>query len=103
MRVSKRAWQLWKPLKTRWLLLCFQHRKGQGGPGRVLGSSLGGLGRPEALGWAPRGSLRGAHEVGGLKAKILGGFVITWGGGAPEGALGGSPRSYEYHWPGSVN
>ena len=48
MGVFKRAWQIWKPLKNHWLLLCFQHWKGQGG------ALEGPWGVAEGLGTPPR-------------------------------------------------
>ena len=51
MGVFKRAWQLWKPLKNHWFLLCFQHRKTQKGALEGPWGVAGGLGTPpEALG-----------------------------------------------------
>ena len=88
--VFKRSWQLWKSLKNHWFFLCFRAR---GCPGGSLGKRWGAWGAPQAIGEAPRGSLGGPREVGGLKARILRGFVITWGG--PWGAFGrpgGGPK-----------
>ena len=81
------------------ILLCFQLWEG---PGGALEGPCGVAGRPGvpsgAIGEAPRGSLGVSGGVGGLKARILGGCVITWGGlwggfGGPGGALGG----YDHH------
>ena len=61
----------------------------RGFPGEPWGVA-GMLGAPpEALGEAPEGSLGGSVEVEELKVRILGRFVITWGG--PWGAFVG-PR-----------
>ena len=63
----------------------------------ALEGSCGVAGRPgvrsRAIGEARRGSLGVLRGVGGLKVKILGGFVITWWGlwggfGGPGGAWG---------------
>ena len=52
MSEFKRSWQLWKPLKNLWLLLCFQPSEG---PGGVLEGPWGIAGR---LGAPPRRSGR---------------------------------------------
>ena len=95
MGVFMCSWQLWKPSKNRWFLLCVQPSEGPGGALEGPWGVAWGLGAlPEALGEAPRGSLGGSRGIGGLKAKILGGFVIAWGVfGAPLGALGGAQKA----------
>ena len=99
------SWQLWKLLKNHWFLLCFELWEG---PGDALEGPCGVAGRPGvpsgAIGEAPRGSLGVSGGVGGLKARILGGCVITWGGlWGGFGGPGGAPRGYDYHLAGSGN
>ena len=99
MSEFKRSWQIWKPLKNHWFLLCFQPSEGPGGALEGPWGVAWGLGAPpEALGEAPRRSLGGSRGIRELKAKILRGFVITRGGlwGA-LGGPGGGPGTYEHH------
>ena len=79
--------------------------------GRAMGALEGSCGvatrpgvRSRAIGEARRGSLRVLRGVGGLKVKILGGFVITWWGlWGGFGGPGRRPGGYDYHLPGSRN
>ena len=88
-----------KTLKNHWFFLCFQLWEG---PGGALEGPCGAAVRPGgpfgAIGEAPRGSLGVFGGVGGLQERILGGFVITWGG--LLGGFGGSgekPGGYDPH------
>ena len=46
MSEFKRSWQLWKPLKNHWFLLCFQPSEDPGGVLEGPWGSAGGLGAP---------------------------------------------------------
>ena len=104
MSEFKRSWQLWKPFKNQRFLLGFQHRKGQGGPWRVPGGSLGTLGRPPGHVGGSSGITWGFSR--GRKAQS----EDPWRGcdhlGASLGRLRapwGVPKSYGYHWVASRN
>ena len=74
-----------KPLKN----ACFIVFSALEGPEEALEGPwgvAGGLGAPSMPWGSSQESLGGPQEVGGLKARILGGFVITWGD--PWGACG---------------
>ena len=98
MSEFKRSWQLWKPLKNHWFLFCFQPSEGPGGVLEGPWGSPGGLGGPPRRSERLLGDHLGALERSeGLKARILRGFVSTWGVlGWPSGARGGAQKPMSY-------